>query len=257
MLLARHRRDGLPARQAADDRRLGGGPPGPRRHAGRPADALPRRNPSTGDGRLGGHDDAHRLRPFRPRLVLPSPALAAASRPAPAAPPRPPPSAPGRRHRPRQSRRTDPRTRAAAVAGRRPRDGVGVAPVDPDAGRSGRRPADARDPASPAGSTPTRSRRPSSRRRSTAATSCVKVTLVRAASSRATCSIRSSWSRDRHDDRPDGRSRAPPTPDAICIEIAKLKATIVDLGELEPGTYTIARRRAAAITGHGRRHASG
>jgi len=28
--------------------------------------------------------------------------------------------------------------------------------------------------------------------------------------------------------------------DAICIEIAMLKATIVDLGELEPGTYRIA-----------------
>jgi hypothetical protein len=27
--------------------------------------------------------------------------------------------------------------------------------------------------------------------------------------------------------------------DAACIEIAMLKATIVDLGELEPGTYTI------------------
>ena len=27
--------------------------------------------------------------------------------------------------------------------------------------------------------------------------------------------------------------------DAMCIEIAQLKATIVDLGELEPGTYTI------------------
>jgi hypothetical protein len=27
--------------------------------------------------------------------------------------------------------------------------------------------------------------------------------------------------------------------DAICIEIAQLKATIVDLGELEPGTYVI------------------
>ena len=29
-------------------------------------------------------------------------------------------------------------------------------------------------------------------------------------------------------------------PGAICIEIAKTKSTIVDLGELEPGTYTIA-----------------
>jgi hypothetical protein len=28
-------------------------------------------------------------------------------------------------------------------------------------------------------------------------------------------------------------------PNAICIEIAKTKSTIVDLGELEPGTYTI------------------
>jgi hypothetical protein len=28
-------------------------------------------------------------------------------------------------------------------------------------------------------------------------------------------------------------------PNAACIEIAELKATIVDLGELEPGTYTI------------------
>jgi hypothetical protein len=28
-------------------------------------------------------------------------------------------------------------------------------------------------------------------------------------------------------------------PNAICIEIALLKATIVDLGELEPGTYRI------------------
>ena len=28
-------------------------------------------------------------------------------------------------------------------------------------------------------------------------------------------------------------------PNAICIEIAEQKATIVDLGELEPGTYTI------------------
>jgi hypothetical protein len=27
--------------------------------------------------------------------------------------------------------------------------------------------------------------------------------------------------------------------DAMCIEIAQLKATIVDLGDLEPGTYTI------------------
>jgi ABC-type transport system substrate-binding protein len=27
--------------------------------------------------------------------------------------------------------------------------------------------------------------------------------------------------------------------DAICIEIAMLKATIVDLGEFEPGTYTV------------------
>jgi len=29
-------------------------------------------------------------------------------------------------------------------------------------------------------------------------------------------------------------------PGAICIEIAKTKSTIVDLGELEAGTYTIA-----------------
>jgi hypothetical protein len=29
-------------------------------------------------------------------------------------------------------------------------------------------------------------------------------------------------------------------PDTACIEIAQYKATIVDLGELEPGTYTIA-----------------
>jgi hypothetical protein len=29
-------------------------------------------------------------------------------------------------------------------------------------------------------------------------------------------------------------------PNAICIEIAMLKATIIDLGELEPGTYRIA-----------------
>ena len=29
-------------------------------------------------------------------------------------------------------------------------------------------------------------------------------------------------------------------PNAMCIEIAMFKATIVDLGELEPGTYTIA-----------------
>ena len=28
-------------------------------------------------------------------------------------------------------------------------------------------------------------------------------------------------------------------PNAMCIEIAELHATIVDLGELEPGTYTI------------------
>ena len=28
-------------------------------------------------------------------------------------------------------------------------------------------------------------------------------------------------------------------PNAVCIELAMLKATIVDLGELEPGTYTI------------------
>jgi hypothetical protein len=28
-------------------------------------------------------------------------------------------------------------------------------------------------------------------------------------------------------------------PNAVCIEIALLKATIVDLGELEPGTYRI------------------
>ena len=28
-------------------------------------------------------------------------------------------------------------------------------------------------------------------------------------------------------------------PNAMCIEIAELKATLVDLGELEPGTYTI------------------
>lgn len=28
-------------------------------------------------------------------------------------------------------------------------------------------------------------------------------------------------------------------PDAICIELAMLKSTVVDLGELEPGTYTI------------------
>jgi hypothetical protein len=28
-------------------------------------------------------------------------------------------------------------------------------------------------------------------------------------------------------------------PNAACIEIAQLKATIVDLGEMEPGTYTI------------------
>ena len=28
-------------------------------------------------------------------------------------------------------------------------------------------------------------------------------------------------------------------PDAFCIELAMLKSTIVDLGELEPGTYTI------------------
>jgi hypothetical protein len=28
-------------------------------------------------------------------------------------------------------------------------------------------------------------------------------------------------------------------PAAICAEIAMLKATIVDLGELEPGTWTI------------------
>ena len=28
-------------------------------------------------------------------------------------------------------------------------------------------------------------------------------------------------------------------PNAICIEIAEQKATIVDLGELEPGTYRI------------------
>lgn len=34
-------------------------------------------------------------------------------------------------------------------------------------------------------------------------------------------------------------------PNAICIEIAVLKATIVDLGELEPGTY-----RVTAPTGH-------
>ena len=27
----------------------------------------------------------------------------------------------------------------------------------------------------------------------------------------------------------------------MCIEIAELHATIVDLGELEPGTYTIPR----------------
>jgi hypothetical protein len=28
-------------------------------------------------------------------------------------------------------------------------------------------------------------------------------------------------------------------PDAMCIEIAQLKATIVDLGELEPGSYRV------------------
>jgi hypothetical protein len=28
-------------------------------------------------------------------------------------------------------------------------------------------------------------------------------------------------------------------PNAVCIEIAKTKSTIVDIGELEPGTYTI------------------
>jgi hypothetical protein len=28
-------------------------------------------------------------------------------------------------------------------------------------------------------------------------------------------------------------------PNAICIEVALLKATIVDLGDLEPGTYRI------------------
>ena len=28
-------------------------------------------------------------------------------------------------------------------------------------------------------------------------------------------------------------------PDTMCIEIAQYKATIVDLGELDPGTYTI------------------
>ena len=40
---------------------------------------------------------------------------------------------------------------------------------------------------------------------------------------------------------------------AICIEIAKLKATIVDLGELEPGTYTIAatNSRIPPVVRHG------
>jgi hypothetical protein len=38
-------------------------------------------------------------------------------------------------------------------------------------------------------------------------------------------------------------------PNAICIEIAQLKATIVDLGEMEPGTYTIsAFGEAAPVT---------
>ena len=39
-------------------------------------------------------------------------------------------------------------------------------------------------------------------------------------------------------------------PDTACIEIAQYKATIVDLGELEPGTYTITAFGDAA-TGHG------
>ena len=54
--------------------------------------------------------------------------------------------------------------------------------------------------------------------------------------------------RARGDHRRPGRQHVPahrharaarPAPDQMCIEIAVYKGAVVDLGELEPGTYTI------------------
>jgi hypothetical protein len=59
-----------------------------------------------------------------------------------------------------------------------------------------------------------------------------------AASSRARSGRRRRRPRRDHDHAHRPRSSAA-APDTVCIEIAQFKATIVDLGELEPGTWTV------------------
>ena len=67
----------------------------------------------------------------------------------------------------------------------------------------------------------------------------VRVSWWSGASNRATCSPAStSRATARPSPSPSARA-APPRPTSACIEIAQYKATIVDLGELEPGTYTV------------------